>query len=101
MTCSNSKDSEKVVERKLVEGVARLGGMALKLLSDQCSGLPDRMVLMPGGTITFVELKTTGEKPRKIQVIRHNAMRALGFEVLVIDSVAGVKQYLQRYAEQK
>lgn len=54
-------DSEKVVERKLVELVKINGGMCIKLLCDQLIGLPDRMCLFPGHKIVFVELKTTGE----------------------------------------
>ena len=44
-------DSEKVVERKLVEAVKSNGGMCIKLLCDQLIGLPDRMCLFPGHKI--------------------------------------------------
>ena len=47
-------DSEKVVERKLVELVKMNGGMCIKLLCDQLIGLPDRMCLFPGHKIVFV-----------------------------------------------
>lgn len=87
-------DSEKVVERKLVELVKINGGMCIKLLCDQLIGLPDRMVLMPHSKIAFVELKTTGRKPRRIQVFMHNKLRALGFRVEVIDTIKGVEQFI-------
>lgn len=96
MACSKI-DSEKVVERKLVEGVRGLGGMAIKMLADQFSGLPDRLVLLPGGRVLFVELKTTGQKPRKIQVSVHNALRAIGFRVEVVDTIEGVKKLLKDF----
>lgn len=80
-------DSEKVVERKLVELVKINGGMCIKLLCDQLIGLPDRMCLFPGHKIVFVELKTTGRKPKRIQAYMHNKLRALGFRVEVIDTV--------------
>ena len=83
-------ESEKVIERRLVELVKSKGGLCIKLLSDQMSGLPDRMCLLPGGQIIFAELKTTGKKPRKIQVFVHNRLRDLGFRVEVIDSTSGV-----------
>lgn len=83
-------DSEKVVERKLVELVKINGGMCIKLLCDQLIGLPDRMCLFPGHKIVFVELKTTGRKPKRIQVYMHNKLRALGFRVEVIDTVESV-----------
>lgn len=90
-----NKTSEKVIERKLVEAVKLKGGMCIKLLSDYITGLPDRLCLFPGQKAIFVELKTTGEKPRKIQVFIHNRLRALGFRVEVIDSVEGITKLIE------
>lgn len=89
-----NKTSEKVIERKLVEAVKEKGGMCIKLLSDYITGLPDRLCLFPGQKAIFVELKTTGEKPRKIQVFIHNRLRALGFRVEVIDSIEGINSLI-------
>ena len=86
--------SEKVVERKLVELVKINGGMCIKLLCDQLIGLPDRMCLFPGHKIVFVELKTTGRKPKRIQAYMHNKLRALGFRVEVIDTVESVINFV-------
>lgn len=87
-------ESEKVIERKLVEAVKANGGMCIKLLCDNLLGLPDRMVLMPHSKIAFVELKTTGQKPRRIQVFMHNKLRNLGFRVEVIDTAEGVNSFI-------
>lgn len=86
--------SEKVIERKLVELVKLNGGMCIKLLCDQLIGLPDRMCLFPGHKIVFVELKTTGQKPKRIQTYMHNKLRALGFRVEVIDTVESVINFV-------
>lgn len=86
--------SEKVIERKLVELVKLNGGMCIKLLCDQLIGLPDRMCLFPGHKIVFVELKTTGQKPKRIQAYMHNKLRALGFRVEVIDTVESVINFV-------
>lgn len=86
--------SEKVIERKLVELVKLNGGMCIKLLCDQLIGLPDRMCLFPGHKIVFVELKTTGRKPKCIQAYMHNKLRALGFRVEVIDTVESVINFV-------
>lgn len=94
-------DSEKLVERKLAEAIKANGGMCIKLLCDNLLGLPDRMVLMPPGRISFVELKTTGQKPRRIQVFMHNKLRNLGFRVEVIDSVEGVTKFINDIVEKK
>lgn len=87
-------DSEKAVERKLVELVKANGGMCIKMLCDQLIGLPDRLCLFPNHKIVFVELKTTGQKPKRIQVYMHKKLRALGFRVEVIDTIKGVEQFI-------
>lgn len=94
-------DSEKVVERKLVELVKMNGGMCIKLLCDQLIGLPDRMCLFPGHKMVFVELKTTGRKPKRIQMYMHNKLRALGFRVEVIDTVESVVNFVETMLNNK
>ena len=94
-------DSEKVVERKLVELVKINGGMCIKLLCDQLIGLPDRMCLFSGHKIVFVELKTTGRKPKRIQMYMHNKLRALGFRVEVIDTVESVVNFVETILNNK
>ena len=88
-------DSEKVVERKLVELVKINNGMCIKLLCDQLIGLPDRLCLFPNHKMAFVETKTTGQKPRRIQAYMHKKLRALGFRVEVIDSIEGVINFIE------
>lgn len=66
---------EKVIEQKLVKAVKVAGGIAPKLVSPGFDGMPDRMVLMPGGRIGFVEVKAPGEKPRPLQTSRHRLLR--------------------------
>lgn len=76
---------EREVERKLVREVKAAGGMAIKLTSPSVDGLPDRLVLLHGGKIGFVELKAPGKKPRVLQVKRMKDLQALGFKVFVVD----------------
>lgn len=87
-------DSEKLVERKLVELVKLNKGMCIKLLCNHIQGLPDRLCLFPGAKLAFVELKTTGEKPKKIQLYIHKKLRNLGFKVFIIDTVQNVKDFI-------
>lgn len=88
-------ESEKVIERKLVEAVKANKGMCIKMLCDQLMGLPDRLCLFPGCKIAFVELKTTGKKPKRIQTFMHNKLRLLGFRVEVIDSTEEVNNFIK------
>lgn len=91
----NSKiDSEKAVEKRLVELVKFNCGLCLKLLSDHINGLPDRICIFPGKKIFFVELKTTGQKPRKLQIYMHNVLDRMGFTVYVLDSIEKVENFV-------
>lgn len=48
---------EKEIEAKLVNIVKRHGGLCLKWVCPGWAGVPDRIVLLPGGRVIFVELK--------------------------------------------
>ena len=87
-----SATSEKVLEAGFRKEIEALGGMALKLSSQLHRGLPDRLVLMPGGLAFFAEIKTTGKKPTGLQKHCHAQLRDLGFEVYVIDSTASLEK---------
>ena len=88
-------ESEKVVERKLVELTNLNGGMCIKLLSFHLLGLPDRLCIFPKSKIVFIETKTTKQKPRQIQLFMHNKIRKLGFRVEVIDTVEKVADVIE------
>lgn len=66
--------------------VKKIGGLALKFVSPGFDGVPDRIVLLHGGKIGFVEVKAPGEKPRQLQLARHRLLNQLGFKVYVLDS---------------
>ncbi len=76
---------EKIIERKFVDEAKAAGGWAPKFTSPGTDGMPDRILLMPGGKIAFVEVKSPGKKPRPLQLMRHAALRRLGFNVFVLD----------------
>lgn len=76
---------EATIERKLVSAAKLRGGICPKWVSPGYDGAPDRIVLLPGGKIGFVEVKALGEKPRPLQLARHNLLRQLGFKVYILD----------------
>ncbi len=76
---------EKELEQKLIRAVRREGGMALKFVSPNFNGMPDRLILIAKGKMAFVEVKSKGKKPRRLQLIRHRQLRELGFQVYVLD----------------
>lgn len=61
---------ESQLERLLKREVERYGGKAMKFVSPGLSGVPDRLVLLPGGRAVFAEMKAPGEKLRPLQVKR-------------------------------
>ena len=78
---------EKTIEKKLVIAIKDMGGIALKFMSPGFDGMPDRIVLLPGGRMGFVEVKAPGKVPRPLQEARHRMLRMLGFRVYVLDTV--------------
>lgn len=95
------KESEKIIEVKLREAIKQRGGLALKILSQFHAGLPDRLVLLPEGRAFFVELKSTGEKPRLLQRKAHSVLQTLGFQVYVIDTTEKLQKLLNSIDTEK
>lgn len=94
-------ESEKNLERSLKRTVELdIGGLCIKLLSTHLSGLPDRMCLMPRGRIIFVEVKTTKQKPRKIQLLIHKKLRKLGFVVKIVECTEDIAEIKKEYGKQ-
>ena len=81
---------EKMIEQKLVKATKNDGGLAPKFVSPGFDGMPDRLVLLPGGKIGFVEVKAPGKVPRPLQVARHRLLKRLGFQVFVLDDPAQI-----------
>lgn len=78
---------ERDIEKALVKRVESLGGLCEKFTSPNRRGVPDRIVTLPGGKIIFVEVKSCGKKPTKLQRRDHERRIALGCTVLVIDNI--------------
>lgn len=76
---------ESAIERKLVTEAVKRGGFAPKFVSPGLDGVPDRLLLFPGGRLAFVEVKAPGKKPRPLQRRRIEQLTALGFRVFVLD----------------
>lgn len=86
---------EKIIERKLVDTVKDMGGFAPKFVSPGFDGMPDRIILLPGSKIAFVEVKSPGKKPRPLQLARHEMLRKLGFKVFILDDAADIEKILK------
>lgn len=89
------KESEKTLEARLVREIEARGGMALKYTSQFHRGIPDRICLLPGGLSVFVELKSTGQKPTKLQMHAMEKLDELGHPNVVVDSTESLEALLQ------
>lgn len=85
---------EKRVERHLVTGVKKLGGMCLKFVSPGTSGVPDRLIITKDGRIIFAELKTDVGRLSKIQEFTISEMRKRSADVRVLYGLQDVKAFL-------
>lgn len=89
--------SEKSIEQFLVREIKKRKGFCIKLLATYFNGLPDRLILLPNKYILFIELKSEGKKPKPIQTIVHNKLRAIGFIVYVVDKQEQINNILYNY----
>jgi phosphoserine phosphatase len=88
---------ERDIERALVRAVEAAGGMCLKFVSPGRRHVPDRLCLFPGGRSLFVEVKAPGKRPRPGQERAITALRALGYDVAVVDGMAEIEVALAEF----
>lgn len=86
---------EKEVEAYLRCKVQARGGKCLKISPDFARGVPDRLVLLPGGVMIWVEVKRPkGGRLSAIQRVVHSELRALGQRVEVAWTTEDVDRIL-------
>lgn len=86
--------SEKVIEKYLVDQARQYGLPCLKYSNPNMVGYPDRLLVLPGGKVIWVELKSRGRKPTKIQQMRMAELIRLGQLVKVIDNKADIDELI-------
>ena len=87
---------ESVIESYGVKEVKALGGWAIKLM--MMRGWPDRICLLPGGVVFFIEFKrSVGGKFEPLQERKHAWLRKLGFAVYVCNTKISVDAVLNSY----
>jgi hypothetical protein len=91
---SGNAHLESNLEAFLALRVRRLGGVTIKM-APIVAGMPDRMVLLPGGGAYFVELKQLNGRTSAIQRVWHDRFAELGSPVYVIHNKLGVLEFLR------
>lgn len=86
---------EREIEKKLVDGVRKLGGRAYKFVSPGNDGVPDRIVVLPGRVPEFIELKTETGRLSSLQNVQIKRLKDLGQDVRVLYGLEDVKRFLE------
>lgn len=91
---------EKEIEAKLRKMVEAAGGLCLKWVCPGWSGVPDRIILLPGGWVVFVETKRPkGGRLSKLQKWWADKLLRLGFSYWTIwdeADLADFTDYIER-----
>jgi hypothetical protein len=85
---------ESAVESRFNRAVKDLGGLSIKLVTGK--GMPDRLVMLPNGRTSIVELKKDTGTVEPAQAVWHRKAERLGHHVHVVYGMEGVAQWAQR-----
>lgn len=96
MASAGTMQREQRLEQKIVSYVKAKNGMCFKWVSPGFTGVPDRIAVMPGGRIVFIEVKRPDGKGKvsKRQQRVGDQLRALGCTVLVADKMEDLDGYI-------
>lgn len=90
---------EAALEAYFRKAVRVAGGLIYKL-APTVAGIPDRLVVFPGGVMALVELKAPGGKLSPIQEHVHAQLAALGTTVTVLEGRGQVDSWVRtRFAK--
>lgn len=89
-----NKPLEKSIENVLRKAMEDEGGVCLKWTCPGHRGVPDRMILFPGGVIAFVELKRPGAKVKAggLQEWWREKLASFGFSCYEISTAEQAQQ---------
>ena len=90
---------ESQIEARLSRGVKQAGGLGLKGVSPGCTGVMDRIVLLPGGRVIFVELKQPGGRLSERQKWMADALARLGMDVRCLWNKEQVDKFLEEVGQ--
>lgn len=85
---------EKHIEAHLVKKVKEIGGVAFKFVSPANRGVADRLVVLPGGGVIFVEVKSATGKLSPLQEQFAKDMQRLGQNYIVLNSREAVNAFI-------
>lgn len=86
---------ESALEEKLRKAVEAAGGRCIKLNPLWYRGIPDRLILLPGARVFFVELKAKGGRASRFQKAWRTFLRGLGFQSLILYDLKEIKEFIE------
>lgn len=86
---------EAEVERRMGKMVKKRGGQFYKFVSPGMPGVPDRIMIIPGGKVWFVELKTTVGSVQRIQKWVHEQLEKVGCNVRIVRGWDDAKAFVE------
>lgn len=89
----NMKESQ--IERRLVRGVRAHGGLCYKFVSPGNIGVPDRIVITPGGRTIYIELKTKTGRMAEMQKWQRRELEKRGADVRALYGMDAVEAFLR------
>lgn len=88
--------TEKEIEKRLTIKLKELGCLVYKYISPNNAGVPDRIVIYPGGRVDFIELKTLSGRLSPLQAAQIDKLKRKGANVDVVVGLAGADDYVER-----
>ena len=77
---------EKHIEQDVCRYARKKGWVVYKFTSPGTRGVPDR-IFMRDGVVFFIEFKSPGQKPSRLQECVHRRIREQGIDVYVVDGI--------------
>lgn len=91
------KESE--IERRMERAITKMGGLCWKFTSPGTIGVPDRIVILPNGHVTFVELKTAIGRLANIQKYRIEQLQEHNVDARIIRGVESMQAFVDECKE--
>lgn len=92
---------EKDIENWIRRQIKNMGGTFMKFVSPGNNGVPDRIAIMPGGYIWFVELKTDTGELTPIQTWKIEQMKKLDVPVIVVRGMTDARAFVDTLIDEQ
>jgi Holliday junction resolvase len=82
--------TEAALQARIKKAMEAAGWLVLRPITNSTAGWPDLFCLRAGRTC-FIEVKQPGNKPTRLQAVRHRQLEDQGFMVIIATSTEDVR----------